>query len=223
MKHSFLVIIMLALISCSSTQLIENWKNPDIDSYAPSKVLVVGLTSNIEARQKFEQHLKNALESRGAEAVMSLEVFEPTFRAGKMSEDELKVLENNLINDGFDTVLFSKVIGVEDKIAYKENYGDYDETHRKFRHDYLMYQDIFYNPDYYDEYTIYHAETAMYCICPTKERELVWKGYIDIVDPQSIDETVTDYVNLVIAVLEAQQLINPKILQEEKLKDDAIN
>ena len=50
----------------------------------------------------------------------------------------------------------------------------------------------------------------MYCICPTKERELIWKGYIDITDPQSIDETLDDYVKLVILALEEQQLINLK-------------
>ncbi len=25
----------------------------------------------------------------------------------------------------------------------------------------------------------------MYCICPTKDRELIWKGYINITGPQS--------------------------------------
>lgn len=216
MKRSFLVVVLLVLISCSTTQLVENWKNPEIDTYSPAKVLVVGLTSNIEARQKFENKLKEELEARGSEAVISLDLFDPLFRTEKMTNEELKILENDLINDGFDTVLFSKVIGIEDKIVYKRNYDGYDETYRKFREDYLMYQDVFYNPDYYDEYTVYHVETSMYCICPTKDRELIWKGYIDIIDPQSTDETVNDYVNLVIAVLEGQKLIDPKVLQEKK-------
>ena len=54
----------------------------------------------------------------------------------------------------------------------------------------------------------------MYCICPTKDRELIWKGYVDIVDPRSIDKTVNDYVDLVIAALEEQALINPILLEE---------
>jgi len=217
MKHYILVITLFILVSCSSTQLIETWKNPDIDTYAPSKVLVVGLTSNIEAKQKFEDQLKEQLEMRGAEVVTSLELFKSSFITEKLTEDELKALENDLIRDGFDTILFSKVIGVEDRIAYSKNYDVYDETFKKFREDYLRYQDIYYNPDYYEEYIIYHAETSMYCICPTKDRELIWKGYVDIVDPQSINKSVKDYVNQVIKVLEEQVLINPILL--EKIED----
>jgi hypothetical protein len=209
-------------MSCTTTQLVENWKNPHIDSYEPGKVLVVGMTSNIEARKKFELQLKEQLELRGAEAVMSLDFFDPSIRTEKMTEDALNTLENKLLNNGFDTVLFTKVIGVEDKIVYKENYHGYDETYKRFKDDYLMYQDIYYNPDYYNEYTVYHAETAMYCLCLEAERDLIWKGYIDIVDPQSIEETVNDYVRLVIVVLEEQQLIDLKVLEEE-LKEEVIN
>lgn len=219
MKRLLLVILVIVLVSCNSTELVETWKNPEITTYSPSKVLVVGLTSNIEARQKFETKLKDELEMRGADAVSSLDIF----KTEKMTERELKELEYDLIDKGFDTVLFSKIIGVEDKIIYLENYDSYDETYRKFREDYLRYQDVFYNPDYYNEYTVYHAETSMYCICPTKERELIWKAYIDIVDPDSTDKTISNYVNIVIAVLEEEQLINPKILIGEEAEEELIN
>lgn len=225
MKYEKIFGILILVVSCSAIQLVENWKNPDIDVYAPSKVLIVGLTSNTKARQQFENQLKAEYESRGVEAVMSLDLFEASFATEKKTEDDLKSLENKLIVDGFDTVLFTKVIGVEDKIAYKKDYDEHDNTHRKFREDYLKYQDAFYNPEYYNEYTVYHAETAMYCICPTKERELIWKGYIDIVDPESesIKEIVRDYVRLVIVVLEEQQLINPKLLEDDINRDAIIN
>lgn len=214
--------ICVLICSCTTTQLMENWKNPDIETYNPSKVLIVGMTSNLKARQQFEKQLKEAYESRGIEAVMSLELFEESFTTEKKTQKELKQLEGHLINDGFDTVLFTKVIGLEDKIAYKNNYDAFDSTHIKFREDFLKYQDAFYNPDYYEEYTIYHAETSMYCICPTKDRELIWKGYIDIVDPQSIEETVKDYVTLVIVVLEEQQLLKPNLLEHDP-NEEAIN
>lgn len=62
----------------------------------------------------------------------------------------------------------------------------------------------------------------MYCIYPTKKRELIWKGYLDITDPESINETVSDYVRLVIIVLEEQQLISPNIFRDKK-NEEAIN
>lgn len=219
LKHSLIVIASFLFASCTTTQLIDSWKNPEIDTYSPTKVLVVGITSNIEARLQFERQVKNELELRGIETKMSLELFDADLRIEKMSQKELKTIENKLVEDGFDTVLFSKVIGVEDKVAYKKNYYDYDQTYRKFRDDYLMYQDIYYNPEYYDEYKVYHAETSLYCICATKDRELIWKGYINITDPTSINETVDDYVNLMMLVLEEEKLIFQKLIKD-KIKED---
>jgi hypothetical protein len=217
-----LLIIMIALMhsSCSSTQLVESWKNPDIDTYEPYKILIVGLTSDIQAREKFEEQLKKEFELRGAEAVMSLTILDTNLQKERMTEDELNALEAKLITDGFDTILLTKVIGVEDKISYRKEYRGYDETHRRFTEEYLMYQDVFYNPEYYEEYTIYHAETSMYCICPTKDRELIWKGYIDITDPTNVEQTIKDYVRLAIVVLEEEQLINPIMTETETISED---
>ena len=160
------------------------------------------------------------MEARGSEAVKSLTLFDPSLRTEKMTTEELKAIEN-----GFDTILLTKVIGVEDKIQYKENYQGYDETYRKFSNEDLMYQDIYYNPDYYESYSVYHSETSMYCICPTKDRELIWKGYIDIIDPTSIEVSVTDYVYMAIAVLEHEQLIKlkPDTKEEDETKEELIN
>lgn len=214
MKYINTLFLCLLLTSCSTTELVENWKNPDIDAYSPNKVLLIGMTSNLEARQQFEKQLQTEFASRGIESVMSLELFNPSFTTVKQTEEALKTLETQLINDGFDTILFTKVIGVEDKIEYKKDFDDYNNTYKKFSDDYLKYQDAYYNPDYYDEYTVYHTETSMYCICPTKARELIWKGYIDIMDPQSISESVNDYIRLVIVVLEEQQLISPILFMD---------
>ncbi|WP_420572899.1 hypothetical protein [Kordia sp.] len=218
-----LFISIFLCMGCTTTQLIDHWKSPDIDRYEPQKVLIVGLTSNVEARKKFEQQLKTEFEARGSEAITSLTLFDPALRTEKMTPEELKAIEKQLIDDGFDTILLSKIIGVEDKIEYKENYQNYDETYRKFTEEYLRYQDIYYNPEYYNAYTVYHSETSMYCICPTKDRELLWKGYIDIVDPTSIEESVTNYINLAIAVLEHEQLIKPKTINKKEKKEELIN
>lgn len=207
MKNWLLLIIILGLYGCSSSQLVDSWKNPEIDTYEPYKVLVVGLTSDEKARVQFEEKLKKELEIRGYEAVMSFDIF----KTDKMNTAELDALEYQLIESGFDTILLTKVIGVEEKTTYREDYKEYDETYRKFKDEFLMHQDVYYNPDYYNTYQIYKAETSMYCICPTKDRELIWKGYINITDPQSqsTEKTVDDYVRLAIVVLEEEQLVRP--------------
>jgi hypothetical protein len=211
MKNLLSILLIFILVSCSSTQLVNNWKNPDIDIFEPTKILIIGMTSNKSARKKFEKQFKEEYLSRGIEATTSLEMFGKSFTKDKKSEAALKEMENKLINDGFNSILFTKVIGVEDKIIFSEKYDDFENTHRQFRDDYYDNQDIYYNRNYYQKYKVYHAETSLYCICSGKDRELIWKGYIDIIDPGSVKATIDDYINLVLFVLEEQQLINKKV------------
>ena len=214
MKILILSMLFLLLFNCS-TELVDSWKNPEIETYQPTKVFVIGMASNVEARQGFENQLKSAFQWRGAEATASLDFFGSSVMTDKMSEAQLDTLESKLLDDGFDTVLITKVIGVDQKIRYKQNYDGFDSTYKKFKEEYLMYQDIYYNPDYYEEYKLYHTETSMYCICPTKERELIWKGYIDVTDPQNVQDIINEYVNLVIIALEEEQLLMMPLNQEE--------
>ncbi|CAM1361174.1 conserved exported hypothetical protein [Tenacibaculum sediminilitoris] len=205
-----LSIIVLTFNCCTTTQLVEYWKNPEIDSLSLSKVLIIGMTPNLEARDKFEKSLKKELESRNIAAVPSLDIFEPEFRMEGKTEEELQLIENVLTANFYDAVLYTKVIGVEDRKIFSEKYKEKKYLDVKFKEDYYNHREILEDPNYYEKYKIYKAETSLYCICPTKERELIWKGYIDIVDPKSIEETVNDYVNLLVLALEEQQLINKK-------------
>lgn len=86
MKKLIILILIALVSSCTSTQLTDSWKNPDIETYAPSKVLVVGLTSNIEAKQKFETKLKDEFLMRGTDAYTSFEVFPKSFKTEKLTE-----------------------------------------------------------------------------------------------------------------------------------------
>ncbi|WP_299134187.1 hypothetical protein [uncultured Tenacibaculum sp.] len=214
MKHFknlfLLLLIAISLNSCNTTELVEQWKNPEIDNLSISKVLIVGLTPNIKTRRKFENQLKKELESRGIEAVISLDAFEPSFRIEKKSKEELKVIENILTTNYFDAVLLSKVKGVENRVIYSKNYISKESLDIKFKEDYYNHQEIIENPKYYEKYKIYNAETSLYCICPTKDRELIWKGSIDIIDPKSVDKTVDDYINLLMIALEEQNLLRKK-------------
>jgi len=208
MKYLLVLFSALLVLSCSSAQLIDTWKNPDVESYEPNKILIIGMTSNLDAREKYEQQLKEGFESRGIESTTSLKYFDSSFLTQSITEEQISELENTLIENGFDTILLTKIIGVEDKEVYSKNFDDYDETHRRFKEDYFTHQDILDNPEYYNRYKVFHSETSMYCICPSKDRELIWKGFIDIIDPEEINKTVTDYVTLILAVLEEQSLIN---------------
>ncbi|WP_157821834.1 hypothetical protein [Tenacibaculum sp. Bg11-29] len=210
LRYTLLLILVVILNSCTTTQLVQQWKNPEIDTLTMSKVLIIGMTPNIEVRDQFEKLLKKEFELRGVDAVVSLDIFEPDLTTEKKTKKELKVIENILTANFFDAVLFTKVIGVEDREVFLEKYKEKKYLDVKFKEDYYNHQDILEDSRYYKKYKIYNAESSLYCICPTKDRELIWKGYIDVVNPTSLEETVNDYVNLLILVLEKQSLLEKK-------------
>lgn len=209
------ILVGLVLSSCSSIQLVENWKSPDIVIFDAYKVLVVGMTQNKEAREDFETNLTKEFTKRDIEAMRSLDIFDVEFTSSEKSEQEIDAVEDLLIERDFDAILFTKVTGYESKKTFRKRMSEVDGIYGKFRDDYLQHQDIYYRDNYYDEFMVYHAETSLYCICVGKERQLIWRGTIDITDPQDINKVIDDYIKLIVLALEEQDIIFRKERKNE--------
>lgn len=206
MKKGIIGLLLLAF-GCSSVELVHSWKNPDIVIFDANKVLVVGMTPNEDARELFETRMVRLFSKRDVEAVRSIDLFDVNFTSAARSEEELDQVEALLLDRDFDAILFTKVLGSENRSVFMEKMTDLESYETGFREDYLEHQDIYYDDRYYDKYTVYHAETALYCICIGKERELIWKGALDITDPIDIKNTVDDYIKMVEFALQEEDLI----------------
>ncbi|TYP74247.1 hypothetical protein [Aquimarina intermedia] len=206
-KHILILLFGILFSGCNSSELIENWKHPDIDIFEAQKVLVVGMTRDEKSRKNFEKKLVNQLENNGIKALASYKVFETNYTEDPKTEKELLTLESNLIEQGFDAILISKVVGVEEKVTLAQAYKNMDRMFDSFKDDYFNNQNIYHNEKYYDEYKIYHAESTLYCVCPDRERETIWKGSIDITEPQRIEKAVNDYIKVLIWALKEQNVL----------------
>lgn len=208
-----LLILVIALVGCSSAEMVENWKNPEIVIFDANKVLLVGISNNEEARINFEDKLQKEFEARDVEAVRSLDVFDVKFTDSQRTEKELDALEQSLLDKGFDAILLTKIVGSESRQSFKNSVNELYNSRDGFNEDYRRHQDIYYQDEYYEMYTVYNAETSLYCICTGKERSLIWRGSIDILDPDNVEKTIKDYVRLIVIAMEEQDLIFRK---EEK-------
>ena len=208
MKTLILILSFLLVFSCeNTTQLKDHWKNPEISTYTPKKVLVIGMTKDDKARDLFESNFQTQLQLKGIEVDKSQNILTTDFLSRKHTDAEINKIEDSLIKLNYDTVIFSRIVGVENKIKYSEQYYKTHIHKNDFKEDFLKYQDQFYNPSYYEDYNVYNAETSIYCLCPDKERTLIWKGYIDIVDPKNMSDSIKDYTKLLILVLEEEAII----------------
>ncbi len=195
------------LIGCSSTRLVNSWKNPDTPIFKTEKMLVVGIAQNLNARSLFEEKLRSQFFLRDINAVKSLEIFEPNFTLSQKSEKDIKEEVKMIKDQGFDAVLVTAVKGVENKKVSEKDYRDVNYRFSRFKDYYFMHQDIYYQPGYYEEYKVYHVESSLYSITSDAERTLVWTGSIDIIDPSKVHNTVIDFVDRIIKSLEKEQLI----------------
>ncbi|WP_340076457.1 hypothetical protein [Leptobacterium sp. I13] len=207
MRKIISIVIAAGLMGCSSTSLISSWKNENKPSFSPKKTLVVGMTQNLSARQKFESSLKKEFLERNSIAEESLIEFGPHFSHSQKSEEEIKNAVEELRKKGYDAVLTTVVKGVEKKTSYTPESLGVQYRGTRFGRYYFLYQDIYYNPSYYKEYNVYRVESALYDI-KNDSREPVWVGNFAITDPANVDKTVKDYVKAIIQELENQKLIS---------------
>lgn len=212
----YILTVVGLFYSCTSSELVENWKNPDIKTFEAQKVLVIGITPEESTRKVFEKKLVAELKKNGVNAVKSMDYFKNSFTSSPKTEKEMLALESELLENGFDAILLSKVLGVEDKITVVKAYRNLDKTFKSFRDDYYENQEIYYDEDYYEEYQVFHAESSLYCICPDKARELIWKGSIDVTEPENIKKAVGDYVKVLVWALKGQELL----IIEEKIHEN---
>ncbi|MEM8507233.1 MAG: hypothetical protein AAF717_05355 [Bacteroidota bacterium] len=205
--RNILLLALILLTSCSSTSLVTNWKNPEHVIFHANKVLIVGMTQDESSREQFETKLQKEFTKRKVASFRSIDLFDIAFTSSEKSEEELSDIEQQLLDKDFDAILFTKITGSENRTTLRKRISDVDHFINTFRDDYLEYQPIYYDKDYYEEFTIYQAETSLYCICVDKERELIWRGNIDVMDPRNIERSIRDYIKLVVFALEEQDIL----------------
>ena len=205
--NKILLLLSLTLMGCASTRMVQNWKNPDIVLFHAYQVLIVGMSQNPDTKNDFETKLQKEFEKRGVESMKGIDLFDVKFIDEAKSEEELSYVEQQLLEKGFDAILFTKLVGLENKDTFKKKTSDFHDYFGTFQEDYLHQQSMNLEANYNDHYPVYYTETSLYCICPDKERELIWRGSMEISNPMDIEKTVDNYIRLVVKSMEEQDII----------------
>ena len=197
MRKLVILLISLFFVGCASPKLISSWKSPEADTYQVYKVLVVGMTQDMEIRTAFETRLRDALIAKGFETERSLELLDKEFTASEKTEADLDEVEQRLLEQGFDAILLTKVIGSENRETFKQRMSGIDNLYTQFSNDYLNNQNVYFDKDYYETFKIYTAETSLYCICLDRERALIWRGNINVAEPVKLERTIDSYIKVI--------------------------
>ena len=199
--------VALLAASCAGVHLEGSYKNPDVVLFHANRVLIVGMTPDAEARESFETRLQASFEKQGVDAIRSIDLFDVAFTASERTEAELDRVEQQLLDKDFDAILFTKLVDVETRQSLGRQLREMGKAYDRFRDDYLIHQGIYYNQDGTDPKSDYYAETALYCICQGKERELIWRSDVRISNLRNTEKVIREYTRLLMSALEEEQLI----------------
>lgn len=207
MNRLFTLLISTVLFSsCSSSRLVDEYINTQSPNFQANKILVVGLTPDENLQRQFEYSLVQALEAENVIAVKSVDFFESGVVDNNQSEENLGNIEQELLKAGFDAVLFSKVTGQESKVTLGQSYRNITRSFESFS-DYYYENRTNFGSAQNEDYPVYNTETSLYCLCPGKDRDLIWRGKIDIVDPPGAATTIRDYVKILVRTLKKNKLL----------------
>ncbi len=210
-KLVYLLFVIVLISSCSSTIVVDSWRNTEINKFQPKKVLILAMTDNLTARKIFEEELTKELQLRRINARASADFSDDTFMHLEKTEEEIAMISEKLVKNQFDAVLITVIKSVDEKQAYAQNtYGAYGSRWPYFGRYYNYYQDYYYTPVFYEDYKVYHVETSIYNINNEQNKSLIWVGSIDIIDPKTITKTVKDYTKKLLTALEKENLIPKK-------------
>ncbi|GLU42796.1 hypothetical protein Musp01_04200 [Muricauda sp. NBRC 101325] len=165
------------------------------------------MTPDDSARVEFETRFVEELKKEGVDAMRSIDLFDVEFTTTEKTEKELEEVEQQLLDKGFDAILFTKLVKTENRRTFQEHMNSIDHMFVRFNADYLEHQDIFNNPENYDSFNIYHVETSLYCICSGKDIELIWRGDVDVTDPTNTEKTVENYIKVITKSMGEQEVI----------------
>jgi len=188
---------------------MDQYSNPENSDFRAEKILVVGLAPNVVLQNQFEFTFVQALRNLDIDAVKSIDFFEEDITKSAKYGQELKGLKKELLEAGFDAVFFSRITGRDTKVTFAQSYRNLINTFEifdEYSENQMRQRDL----EDFDDRPVLHTETFFYCLCPENEIDLIWKGNIDIVNPDTSDEAIQDYVKALLKALQKKALLPKK-------------
>lgn len=190
--------LLFAVTGCAAKRIVSQWSNPDYAS-APrafKKIMVAGAIDQDAIRRNLEDRFVVELRAAGVDAL-------PSYRLvpdhGKDIEESVKAAVQSA---GADGVLVTRLIRVEQRTEASPGY--FQPSFGYYHWYYPGWYGGFYAPPSYYQYPVYYSETTLY---DAVKNEIVWSGTIRTIDPENANETIANYVAVVVTALKENRLL----------------
>ena len=216
MKKYYLVpliaIALLFLPNCTATKGVEGvWVNKEkTEGKSFSKILLIVLTADVEARQRLENDLVAAAAQKGITAVPSLDILPMDIKDPKLPTREEVV--GKVKASGCDGVFIGSVLKKDEKIGYTEGGTTYAKAPYYVQGgDYFGYfsnwHPVATSSSYYSHDKTYYMLSNLYDVAT---EEIMWSIKSEVFDPSSLASFSRLYTKSLFSKLQEAKLLKKK-------------
>lgn len=217
MRHTRTLVlcgVLLGLCGCktmASTNFSQSYRNPGFEDVVFRRLLVIGVTADMESRQAFENALASAIAKEGGTAAPSYTILPDS---EQISEEQLYAV---LVREEIDGVVLTRLLSVDKdsqytppkkynkpKTRYYPGGWGYGFGYGGFYGFYGTTYAAVHEPGYFDTSTTLRLETSLYSVATN---DLVWTGQSETIDPDSLDDARTSITQAVAKKLKQERLI----------------
>lgn len=198
-KHILILSLLVILISCSTSNRISNsWKNPDvtIETAKFQTVAVFAMVKNPDLRMDVEEAIASQMPNT---------IAVPSYKMITNEElADINAVKQKLNERGMEGALVLSVRKVDEKTSYYSS-GMYPSAYYSFGGYYNYAWNYMYDPYMYSATNVYvDLEILIYSI---KNDQLIWYGESTSVNPEGIQQTISE-----LAVSIKEQLVEDGLL-----------
>jgi len=187
LSTALLLIGVLLLAGCSSTQLVTSWRDDSYPQGQLKKPMVVAMAKKQIVRARLEDEFVGKLKAMGVDAAQSYK-----FAQGENLPD-VNVIRATLAESDRDSVLLVRLIDVKEGTAYvpgmtsiqpldSPNYNNFGSYYGS---NYATYS----TPGYTYEYTLYTLEMNLF---EAKSEKLLWTAVTETEILSTVDAALVD-------------------------------
>jgi hypothetical protein len=186
-----LIAAVLGIVSCASTQLVNQWSNPAYTSASFKNVLVIGVTKQSGIRRAFEDEFTAQLKAAGVNATPSY-LYIP--QDGPVGEAVLK----QALKEAAAAVIITRLVRVQQKTEIAP--APAMPVHAM----YTAQWNDYYEPPIVYRSEVYTCETSLY---DASKNQVVWKGTAQTEAQGNISQEINAYASIMIAAMKDKKLI----------------
>ncbi|WP_075591068.1 hypothetical protein [Labilibacter marinus] len=197
MRILFALTAALIMTSCVST-MNYTWQKEGFEGKNFKKILVVATSKNLESRTTLENTVVGWLAKEGINAENSLSLFPPFVDIKELDE---KTIESKIKAGGYDAVLVSSLIDVNEQDVYEQG-SNYYPMHYGYRRYIYNGYGYAYSPGYYRQQKTYVVESRLFDTAKENAKEaIVWSGQSSLTDPSSYESGAKQYASTLVKTL----------------------